>query len=102
MPRRKIVREYFDAPEDKYFYVKDGPTLRNLRDLRDALANITDEQFRQHVNEGRNDFADWVWNIFKDYELQDKLRRRWTRKQALDTVVRHLAAYYDKWLNQNA
>lgn len=102
MPRRKIVRHYFDAPDNRCFYVHNGPTLRNLRDLREALANMTDEQFGEHVKEKRNDFASWVWSVFEDYELQDKLRRRWTRKQSLDTIVRHLAAYYDKWENQNA
>lgn len=95
MPRKKIIKQLHQAPEGQLFQVKDGPILRNIADLRDALATMDDEQFEHHVKQDRNDFASWVLSVFKEWHLAEKLERRWTKKQAHDTVDRHLKAYYE-------
>jgi hypothetical protein len=57
-PRRKRAAAVVlaDAPPDKCFWVNCGPILKNLRELREALAgSISDEQFAYHVARDRND-----------------------------------------------
>jgi hypothetical protein len=80
-----------DAPPDKCFWVNDGPVLKNLRELRDALAqNISDEQFAHHVGGDRNDFARWVEEVLGDATCAKALRRARTRDAALKAVAARL------------
>lgn len=83
-----------DAPPDKCFWVNHGPVLRNLAELRDALAHhISDAQFAHHVDTGRNDFADWVEAVLQDAACAAALRRAKTPRAALRAVESSLTAY---------
>jgi hypothetical protein len=73
--------------------VNHGPVLKNLGELRDALAHISDAQFAHHVGGGRNDFADWVEGVLEDAACAKALRRVKTRAAALRAVESSLAAY---------
>jgi len=80
------------APPDKCFWVNHGPVLRNLRELREALAGtISDEQFAFHVGAGKNDFATWVADVLNDVKCASSLRRARTKPAALRAVERALA-----------
>ena len=46
-----------NVADDKVFWVHDGPVLKNVRELYDYLPNMSDDIFRHHVNEERNDFS---------------------------------------------
>jgi hypothetical protein len=61
-----------DVPAEFVFYCRDGKILKNLKELRDGLANMSDETYLYHVNESKNDFARWVRDVIKDNELADK------------------------------
>ena len=83
-----------DAPPEKCFWVNHGPVLKNLGELRDALAqHISDAQFAHHVGAGRNDFADWVEGVLEEAACAKALRRAKTREAALRAVESSLAAY---------
>ena len=97
-PRRKRVaagpRVLVEAPPDRCFWINYGPVVRNLRELRDALAqSVSDAQFSHHVGEGRNDFANWVEAVLDDAACAQALRRAKTRVAALRAVEARLAAY---------
>ena len=91
-PAKAPSRVAVDAPsDDQYFWVNHGPILRNLHQLCDALASdISDEQFAHHVTAERNDFADWVGNVFKDAECAEALRRAHTRVGAARALKKYL------------
>ena len=83
-----------DAPPEQCFWVNHGPVLKNLGELRDALAHhISEAQFAHHVGAGRNDFADWVGAVLEDAACAKALRRAKTRLGALRAVESGLAAY---------
>jgi hypothetical protein len=82
-----------DAPPDQCFWVNFGPVVKNLRELRDALADMSDEQFAHHVGQGRNDFANWVGNVLGDEECARALRRLRKRQSALKVIEGRLARY---------
>jgi hypothetical protein len=74
--------------------VNHGPVLKNLAELRNALAHhISDAQFKHHVGAGRNDFADWVEAVLQDATCAAALRRAKTPQAALRAVESSLAAY---------
>jgi hypothetical protein len=61
--------------QGKSFVVKDGATLLSIKDLYGHLSTISDEHFRHHVNEHKNDFAIWVEDAHADKFLAAELRR---------------------------
>lgn len=62
------------APQDKVFFLIDGRTLRDIKELADSLDEMADHVYYHHVTEERNDFAQWIHDVFKDAELAEKLR----------------------------
>ena len=82
-----------NAPEDKVFWVHDGPKLRNLVDLRDLLQGLKESMFKFHVSEAKNDFANWINDVLGEAELAKKLRKikskRYTFKALNDYLVDH-------------
>jgi hypothetical protein len=86
-----IKREVFGhAPEEHHFVVSDGRVLKNLKELADALHDMSDEIFRQHVNEFKNDFQNWVNDIFHEEELAEELAHVKSQLEAEVAVLRHL------------
>jgi len=87
-------RAVVDAPPDKCFWINHGPVVKNLRELRDALAQgLSDAQFAHHVGAGRNDFANWVEAVLDDATCARALRRAKTVRAALRAVEAQLTAY---------
>jgi hypothetical protein len=62
-----------DAPLEKRFVLKDGSVLSGLRDLYSAMKSMPDDVFYHHVTDERNDFGNWVKDVFKDYRLANGL-----------------------------
>jgi len=90
--KRAAATGLVDAPPDKCFWVNGGPILKNLGELRDALAeNISEAQFAYHVSAERSDFALWVEEVLGDAACAKALRRARTRQAALRAVAARLA-----------
>ena len=70
--RRKIGNQ---APVENHFVLHDGKKLKSIIDMVDEFKDMSIDVFNHHVNEGRNDFANWVDDVFKDKELAEELRR---------------------------
>jgi len=91
IPKKKEALIIIEAPEDQCFWVNDGPVLRNLYDLGEALETMTDEQYSYHTKRDGNDFALWVENVLGDKELAKKMTRVKTRQTAASTLKKYLA-----------
>lgn len=74
----KILRE---VGNEKAFYVYSGPTLKSLSDLANELETMSDDSFRHHTT-GKNDFSNWVKDVFKDFELASKIEKAPKAKMA--------------------
>lgn len=90
MPIKKKEKILIDAPEDACFWVNNGPVLKNLAELRQAFAEMTDEQFEFHAKKDENDFAKWVCEILGEEELGKKISKAKTKKGAANVVARFL------------
>jgi|SRR3989304_7562406 len=64
-----------DVPVEKRFYSNDGRILNNLEELVSALKVMSDQTFRYHVNESKNDFANWIADVIGDDKLAADLRK---------------------------
>ena len=75
------------APPEKCFWVHYGPVLKDLRELRDALAGqMSEAQFAYHVQAERNDFANWVAQVLEEPACARALRLTRTVAGALGAV----------------
>ena len=83
-----------DVPPEKQFWCRDGRILKNLSELEVALKQMTEETFRYHSNETKNDFSKWVREVIGDEELSRDLQKSTTRLQAAKSVADRV-----NWLN---
>jgi len=78
------------APDNQRFWVNNGPVLKNLVELKDALKKVTKEQFDFHTKREGNDFANWVKDILHLRGLADKITKTKTRKDLVRTIENYL------------
>lgn len=74
---------------DQYFILRNGQPIRSLKELIDALDYIDDTTFAHHVNEYRNDFANWVRDVINDGDLADEIQATETRPEMVKTLLTH-------------
>jgi len=74
---------------DEVFKIQGGRELASLFDLSDALDEISDETFSFHANEEKNDFSNWVENVFELPDLAEGIRGS-SREGANLRITRHL------------
>lgn len=80
-----------NVPEQYVFWCCDGRVLRNMKELEEALANMTDETFAYHSNEEKKDFSNWVKDVIGDDKLARDLRKSLTRTRAAKMVAERVA-----------
>jgi hypothetical protein len=79
-----------------YFYLADGRCLKSLSDLAFALGDMEEWVLNHHVNAEKNDFSNWIENIYGDKTLAKKIRRKKDRKG----ILKLLAVSFEKSLKQ--
>jgi hypothetical protein len=85
---RPIAEKWLgDVPQDKQFWCRDGRALKNLPELEVALIQMTDETYRYHVNEKKNDLSRWASDVIGDVELAKTLQKSTSRVQAAKAVA---------------
>ena len=85
--KKKILGE---APEEHHFVVADGKKLKNIVELADALETMSEEIFKHHANELRNDFSSWVKDVFYDHSLAEDISRAKNRLETQIVILRRL------------
>jgi hypothetical protein len=79
-----------EAPSESRFVVSDGRILKDLKELADALHDMSNDVFRHHVNEFRNDFSSWVRDVFNDQELAEELSKVGSQGEAEIKILRNI------------
>ena len=85
--RKKVLGE---APEEHHFVVADGRKLKNIIELADALETMSEEIFRHHANEIKNDFSSWVKDVFYDHSLAEDISKAKNRLETQIVILRRL------------
>jgi len=71
---------------DKRFFGNDGCILGNLQQLAECLAHINDYSYSYHVNSEKNDFSNWVRDMFGDDKLARDINRAQNHVEAAEVV----------------
>lgn len=79
-----------DAPQEHYFILCNGKPLKNIKELADVLEDLEDHVFNFHVQPGKNDFATWIKDIFKDIELAETLAGVKDKKHMQLVLYKHI------------
>ena len=64
-----------DVLLEDYFELASGIEIKNLRELANAIKSMKKNDFDLHVTKSRNDFAEWVMEVYFDDKLTEKLLR---------------------------
>lgn len=80
------VKKIINAEACCYFWLCSGQILKNFKELAESLEEMSDEIFKYHVNQEKNDFADWVGDVFGEKKLASELKRAKTAKTAAKRV----------------
>mgnify|MGYP001562947977 FL=1 len=85
-----LVRNIGEAPHDKRFVLKDGRLLKDFVEMAHALEHMSDDVFNHHVNAYKNDFRNWIRDIFGDKELAATIEKAKTRTEMQLAVLKHI------------
>ncbi len=91
MSRNEAERLLAKVPEENPFWVSVGRVLREVRELAEALANMSDETYAYHSNDVKTDFANWLRDIIKDETLAKRLEKPISRVEAEKIVAERVA-----------
>ena len=81
------------VPEECIFWCRDGRTFRDLKELAEGLAAMSDDTFFHHVNQEKNDFSNWVRDVIDDNELATSLAQTASKDEAATYVIARLDYY---------
>ena len=89
--KKKVFGE---APEEHTFMLNDGRKLKNVYELIDELETMSEDVFKNHVNDSKNDFANWLKDVFDEKSLAEELQqmnsRIETQRAIMKSIMREL------------
>ncbi|MFH1511570.1 MAG: hypothetical protein ABIF10_07820, partial [Candidatus Woesearchaeota archaeon] len=86
-PKTRTYLKYDeDVPPDKILKLKNDMLVVNIKNLIDEVAALKQEHYKMHVNEGRNDFADWVDKATGRKALAEKIRSTTEKNQLVQLL----------------
>jgi hypothetical protein len=89
--KEEAMRRLGDVPDEKRFWCHDGKIIKNLKELRTSLNDMSDETYHYHSGEGRNDFSKWVRDVVGDTQLAEDLSKATSRVQASRAVAQRIS-----------
>ena len=89
--KKEEARKFLaDVNPECCFWVNNGPVVKNLEELDNALTNISNETFMHHVNKEKNDFSSWVNDVLCDKRLADDLMKSKSKQSVINKVKQRL------------
>ena len=73
---------FMDTKPEFYFKTIDGSDIKNLFELANDLERMSDDTYYFHVNGQRNDFSNWIRDIFNEHKLADDISKTGNRLEA--------------------
>ena len=81
-----------EIPPEKYFVLRSGSTIKSLEELAHNLDSISDEDFSFHVDGNKNDFANWIRDVFGRADLAESILPIKDKKESQIVLLKHVAA----------
>jgi len=86
-PKEQTEKLLAKVPEEYVFWCCDGSIFRDMKELAEGLAAMSDDIFAHHANSEKNDFSNWLRDVIKDEKLAKDLQNVLDRNEAARTVV---------------
>jgi len=78
------------APAHATFVMIDGKKIHTLPQLALEMDNMAEDIFSHHVNEARNDFANWIRDVIGEIELADRLMGVRSKDDTQLQILKHI------------
>jgi len=91
--KRRVLR---NAATGAHFWMIDGSSIKNLLELADKLDKMSDDAFHYHVTEAKNDFSNWINDVFDEKGLAKEFKRMKSRVDAQICVLKHIVKELSK------
>jgi len=75
---------------DQAFKTLDGKELKSILELVHELDTMADQVFYHHVTQERNDFANWVQDVFDEVELAKQLVQEKSKERTHIILLKHI------------
>ena len=75
-----------DVKPECCFWINNGPIIRNLQEMANALNYMKEETFKHHTNEQKNDIANWVRDVLRDEALADSISKNVSKEKILKKI----------------
>ena len=75
-----------DVKPEQCFWINNGPIIRNLQEMTNTLAYMSEETFKHHVNDQKNDIVNWIRDVLKDEELADSIGKNISKERILKKI----------------
>jgi hypothetical protein len=95
--KQNLIEELSDVDPENYFRVANGTIVKNLKELDMAIENMSDETFKCHVSEVRNDFSIWIREVIKDENLANELLQTKDRCRTQLLILRRIVEILTKY-----
>lgn len=79
-----------NIPPEKQFHFRDGTSIGSLDQLKEKLEGISYQEFYHHVNDEKNDFANWVRYVLRDEDLADDLEKVTSIVETVEIIGNYL------------
>ena len=77
-------------PPEKYFVLRSGIYIKNIEELAHMLDTMSDSDFSFHVTDTKNDFSNWIRDVFNKPELADLLQPIKEKKESQIVLLKHV------------
>lgn len=81
---------FIEISPEKYFVLCNGRTIKDYKELAALLETIEDDVFYYHVTSERNDFANWIRDVFGEEDLAEQIRHSKSRHEMMALLYKHL------------
>ena len=74
----------------EYFYLDNGFILKSIEELYHTISLMEKELYNHHVTKDKNDFANWIYNVFEDKELGMNLMNSKSKDEMMKVLKKHI------------
>lgn len=78
---------------DQAFVLNNNERLYSIRDLIDSLQDMPEHFFEHHTKYGRNDFSNWIGDVFQYYDIAEAIRDVKTKEELAEILKRYAYIY---------
>ena len=84
--KEEAAKYLCNAASEHCFWVNNGPILKNVEELADALESISEDIYNYHANQDKNDFSKWISEVIGDSKLANDLLSSKNKSSAVNKI----------------